>query len=61
MSVTHVSTYGGQWDEQDPNPDDPLNHEAAEVLRDNPRQFEMIVRKSMAGGNVGGNQFTRCI
>jgi ubiquitin-conjugating enzyme E2 M len=46
---------------QDPNPDDPLNHEAAEVLRDNPRQFEQSVRRSMAGGYVGGTHFPRCI
>jgi ubiquitin-conjugating enzyme E2 M len=37
----------------DPNHDDPLNKEAAEVLRDNPRQFEANVRRSVAGGLVG--------
>lgn len=46
---------------QDPNPDDPLNHAAAEVLRDNPRQFEQNVRRSMAGGYVGGTFFPRCM
>lgn len=46
---------------QDPNPDDPLNHEAAQVLRDNPRQFESNVRKSMAGGYVAGQQFPRSL
>jgi hypothetical protein len=46
---------------QDPNPDDPLNHEAAEVLRDNPRQFDINVKRSMAGGYVAGNHFPRCI
>ena len=37
----------------DPNHDDPLNKEAAEVLRDYPRQFEANVRRSVAGGFVG--------
>jgi len=46
---------------QDPNPDDPLNHEAAEVLRDNPRQFDLNVKRSMSGGFVAGNHFPRCI
>jgi hypothetical protein len=46
---------------QDPNPDDPLNHEAAEVLRDNPRQFDINVKRSMSGGYVAGNHFPRCI
>jgi ubiquitin-conjugating enzyme E2 M len=46
---------------QDPNPDDPLNHEAAEVLRDNPRQFDLNVKRSMSWGFVAGNHFPRCI
>lgn len=45
----------------EPNPDDPLNHEAAEVLKDNPKQFESNVKRSMAGGYVNGQYFTRCI
>lgn len=35
-------------DSQDPNYDDPLNKEAADVLRDNPSQFAANVRRSMA-------------
>lgn len=60
LSVNSI-VYGLQYLFLDPNPDDPLNHEAAEVLRDNPRQFESNVRKSMAGGFVGGHQFARCV
>ena len=46
---------------QDPNPDDPLNKEAAEVLKDSPKQFELNVKRSMAGGYINGHYFTRCI
>ncbi|XP_047338215.1 NEDD8-conjugating enzyme Ubc12-like [Impatiens glandulifera] len=44
-----------------PNHEDPLNHEAAEVLRDNPKLFESNVRRAMSGGYVGGTHFLRCI
>eukprot|EP00244_Chara_vulgaris_P000193 TRINITY_DN1030_c0_g1_i1.p1 TRINITY_DN1030_c0_g1~~TRINITY_DN1030_c0_g1_i1.p1 ORF type:complete len:185 (-),score=31.66 TRINITY_DN1030_c0_g1_i1:937-1491(-) len=60
LSVNSI-IYGLQFLFLDPNPDDPLNHEAAEVLRENPRQFELNVQRSMAGGVVSGTHFTRCI
>lgn len=60
LSVNSI-IYGLQYLFLDPNPDDPLNHDAAQVLRDNPRQFEQNVRRSMAGGYVGGHHFPRCI
>ncbi|URE37030.1 NEDD8-conjugating enzyme [Musa troglodytarum] len=44
-----------------PNDEDPLNHDAAAVLRDNPRLFETNVRRAMAGGYVGQIYFPRCI
>ncbi|KAJ6803486.1 NEDD8-conjugating enzyme Ubc12-like [Iris pallida] len=44
-----------------PNDEDPLNHDAAAVLRDNPKLFETNVRRAMAGGYVGQTYFTRCI
>uniref|UniRef100_A0A0D9XIC5 UBC core domain-containing protein n=1 Tax=Leersia perrieri TaxID=77586 RepID=A0A0D9XIC5_9ORYZ len=43
-----------------PNDEDPLNHEAAAVLRedrDNPKLFEVDVRRAMAGGYVGQHYF----
>lgn len=40
---------------QEPNHEDPLNSEAAEVLRDNPKMFESNVKKAMAGGGYVGN------
>ncbi|GMH02746.1 hypothetical protein Nepgr_004585 [Nepenthes gracilis] len=44
-----------------PNSEDPLNHEAAAVLRDNPKMFESNVRRAMAGGYVGQTYFQRCL
>ncbi|GJU96662.1 NEDD8-conjugating enzyme Ubc12-like protein [Tanacetum coccineum] len=42
----------------EPNHEDPLNREAAAVLRDNPKMFESNVRRAMAGGYVGQTFFT---
>ncbi|MQL70231.1 hypothetical protein Taro_002495 [Colocasia esculenta] len=44
-----------------PNDEDPLNHEAAAVLRDNPKLFESNVRRAMTGGYVGQIYFPRCV
>ena len=44
---------------QDPNPADPLNQKAAEVMRDDKHQFEQLVRRSLRGGNVQGTLFAR--
>ena len=46
---------------QQPNYEDPLNHDAAAVLRDNPKLFESNVRRAMAGGYVGQTFFPRCM
>ncbi|XP_009778053.1 NEDD8-conjugating enzyme Ubc12-like [Nicotiana tabacum] len=45
----------------EPNPDDPLNHEAAEQLRDTPGDFEYDVRTTMEGGGKGNIYYDRCI
>ncbi|KAL6213553.1 hypothetical protein ACLB2K_013000 [Fragaria x ananassa] len=44
-----------------PNYEDPLNHDAAAVLRDNPKMFESNVRRAMSGGYVGQTLFPRCM
>ncbi|KAL9267873.1 putative NEDD8-conjugating enzyme Ubc12-like [Drosera capensis] len=44
-----------------PNHEDPLNKEAAMVLRENPKMFESNVRRAMAGGYVGQTYFTRAM
>ncbi|CAM8935374.1 hypothetical protein QQ045_013132 [Rhodiola kirilowii] len=43
-----------------PNYEDPLNQEAAAVLRDNPDMFKSNVRRAMMGGYVGQTFFPRC-
>ncbi|AES94883.1 ubiquitin-conjugating enzyme [Medicago truncatula] len=45
----------------EPNYEDPLNHDAAAVLRDNPKMFESNVRRAMSGGYVGQTFFPRCM
>lgn len=60
LSINSI-IYGLQYLFLDPNPDDPLNQEAAEILRDNPKQFESNVKRSMTGGYINGIYFTRCI
>jgi len=60
LSINSI-IYGLQFLFLDPNPDDPLNKEAAEVLRNDPRQFEINVRRSVQGGNVGKDHFPCCL
>lgn len=42
-----------------PNPNDPLNNEAAKDMRDTPKQFEQNVRLAMKGGRVNGVLFPK--
>lgn len=44
----------------EPNADDPLNKEAAQLLESNRRQFEQVVRRSLRGGmmRVGDKNYT---
>ena len=45
----------------EPNPNDPLNKEAAATLRDNKAQFEKNVFASLRGGSVGGTAFPKLL
>eukprot|EP00553_Chaetoceros_curvisetus_P001365 CAMPEP_0204623662 /NCGR_PEP_ID=MMETSP0717-20131115/9391_1 /ASSEMBLY_ACC=CAM_ASM_000666 /TAXON_ID=230516 /ORGANISM="Chaetoceros curvisetus" /LENGTH=223 /DNA_ID=CAMNT_0051638799 /DNA_START=6 /DNA_END=677 /DNA_ORIENTATION=+ len=45
----------------EPNPDDPLNHEAAELFRKDIHRFENTVRKTLRGAYVDGEYFTKLI
>lgn len=45
----------------EPNPDDPLNHEAAELFRKDVRQFERLVSRTLRGGMLDGVQFDRLL
>jgi ubiquitin-conjugating enzyme E2 M len=46
---------------KEPNAEDPLNKEAAEVLQSNRRLFEHNVTKAMRGAYVGEVYFDRCL
>lgn len=46
---------------QDPNPEDPLNKEAAEMQQSNVRSFEAQVQAAIRhGAFIGGNYFPPC-
>lgn len=45
----------------EPNPDDPLNREAAELFRSNIGQFERTVQKTLRGGSYQGEDFPRLL
>jgi len=45
----------------EPNPDDPLNHEAAELLRRDKSQFKRLVSRTLRGGILDGEQFERMV
>eukprot|EP01088_Endostelium_zonatum_P002126 TRINITY_DN12573_c0_g1_i1.p1 TRINITY_DN12573_c0_g1~~TRINITY_DN12573_c0_g1_i1.p1 ORF type:complete len:241 (+),score=74.29 TRINITY_DN12573_c0_g1_i1:100-822(+) len=45
----------------EPNPDDPLNKEAATLMLDKPAEFERNVKSSLRGGNVLGRSFPKLI
>jgi len=44
-----------------PNPDDPLNKEVAQLMIDNKAQFERNVKQSLQGGYVGTRQYPKLI
>eukprot|EP00039_Didymoeca_costata_P026877 m.16899 g.16899 ORF g.16899 m.16899 type:complete len:184 (-) comp5834_c0_seq2:190-741(-) len=45
----------------EPNPDDPLHKEAAEVMRKDRSKFIRNVDNAMNGGSVAGHQYDRCL
>lgn len=45
----------------EPNPEDPLNHEAAELYRENISMFERTVKRTLAGCIMHGETFQRLI
>lgn len=60
LSISHVA-YGLTHLFLDPNPSDPLNKEAAEMLRASPRQFEQAVAMAVSrGAQIGGRYFPPC-
>ncbi|GIL46593.1 hypothetical protein Vafri_3561 [Volvox africanus] len=60
LSISSV-IYGLQFLFLDPNPDDPLNKEAAQMFVDNPRQFEQYVQRAIyQGAIINGVHFPAC-
>lgn len=59
--TVYVTNFFVPITKQEPNSEDPLNKEAAEVLRTNVKLFSQHVRKSMNGGQIGNVQFDRCL
>merc|ERR1719169_70647 len=53
LAVSSV-VYGLLYLFLEPNPNDPLNHEAAEVLRTNKAEFGRLVARSLKGQQVAG-------
>ncbi|CAK4071210.1 unnamed protein product [Aphanomyces euteiches] len=45
----------------EPNPDDPLNREAAELFRNDPHRFQDLVSRSLRGQTVQGIHFERLV
>jgi ubiquitin-conjugating enzyme E2 M len=45
----------------EPNPDDPLNQEAAELFRRDILQFERLVARTLRGGTLDGTTFERLL
>jgi ubiquitin-conjugating enzyme E2 M len=43
----------------EPNPDDPLNREAADMFRSDLKQFERLVQQTLRGGVYQGVQFEK--
>ncbi|EGC31576.1 hypothetical protein DICPUDRAFT_82544 [Dictyostelium purpureum] len=45
----------------EPNPNDPLNKDAAQLMIDNKKSFEQNVRQSLRGGYIGNRQFPKLL
>lgn len=60
LSISSI-VYGLQFLFLDPNPEDPLNKEAAARFRDSGRAFEGVVQRSIQyGANIDGEYFPPC-
>lgn len=60
LTINHI-IIGLQFLMADPNPDDPLNKEAAEQLVKNNQWFaEQVQRAIMYGNTIGGEHFPPC-
>mmetsp|Transcript_59 Transcript_59/g.154 ORF Transcript_59/g.154 Transcript_59/m.154 type:complete len:185 (-) Transcript_59:197-751(-) len=60
LSISSV-VYGLLYLFLEPNAGDPLNHEAAEVLRNNRAEFGKLVARSLKGGTISGHTFPKLL
>jgi len=60
LSISSV-IYGVLYLFSEPNPNDPLNQEAAKLLRDNQSDFDRTVKKTLKGYAIGGTQFPKLL
>jgi len=60
MDVNSV-IYGLTFLFYEPNPDDPLNHEAADLFRTNIDGFQRLVNRTLRGGTLDGITFDRLV
>eukprot|EP00389_Voromonas_pontica_P001139 GDKH01001698.1.p1 GENE.GDKH01001698.1~~GDKH01001698.1.p1 ORF type:complete len:189 (+),score=21.20 GDKH01001698.1:94-660(+) len=60
LSINSV-VYGLLYLFLEPNPGDPLNHEAAQALRDNKAEFKRLVERSLKGMTVAGETFPKLL
>jgi len=45
----------------EPNPEDPLNKEAAQLMLEKPKEFERNVRESLRGATIGNRKFPKLL
>eukprot|EP00164_Ancoracysta_twista_P001254 GFYU01001646.1.p1 GENE.GFYU01001646.1~~GFYU01001646.1.p1 ORF type:complete len:191 (-),score=43.21 GFYU01001646.1:581-1120(-) len=60
LSINSV-IYGLQFLFLEPNPSDPLNKDAAQLLKENASSFSQNVQRAMKGGSVGGVSFDKVV
>ena len=59
--TVNVIVYGLQYLFLEPNPEDPLNKEAASDLQKSHNDFEIYVIKTLKGGNINNVSFDKCL
>ena len=58
--TVNAIVYGLQYLFLEPNPEDPLNKEAANELQQNRRIFEQNVERTLRGHNLNGVHYEKC-
>jgi len=59
--TVNAIVYGLQYLFLEPNPEDPLNKEAAHELQTNRRLFEQNVQRTIRGGTLNGIYYDKCL